>query len=104
VPERYLKKFENFFYDVLVRMNHALDRRGSYTFAWLKELGAALTDQTTIVFALGLVSGMYHNVAAISARSQDAGDLPWARWRALKRQRLASETEVVTLARSGGAD
>ncbi len=94
VPERFLQKYRNFFYGILVRMNHSLDKRGSKSFSWLKELGEQLSDQTVITFALGLVSGLAHNVAAISARSQNAGDLPWTRWRALRQCQQSMEQEV----------
>ncbi len=97
VPERFLQKYRNFFYGVLVRMNHALDNRGSKSFSWLKELGEQLSDQTTVTFALGLVSGLAHNLAAVSLRSQNAGDLPWTRWRALRRNQQSMEQEVVLL-------
>ena len=65
VAERYLHKFQNFFYDLLVRMNHALDGRGSHSFAGLKEVGEQLCDQTMLTFALGLVSGLAHNLARV---------------------------------------
>ena len=71
VAERYLHKFQNFFYDLLVRMNHALDGRGSHSFACLKEVGEQLCDQTMLTFALGLVSGLAHNLARVSLTSQN---------------------------------
>ncbi len=95
VPERFLQKYRNLFYGILVRMNHALDNRGSKSFSWLKGLGEQLSDQTVITFALGLVSGLAHNLAAITARAQNAGDLPWTRWRALRRNQQSMEQEVI---------
>ena len=76
MAERYLCKFQNFFYDLLVRMNHALDGRGSHKFACLKEVGEQLCDQTMLTFALGLVSGLAHNLARVSLTSQTGVSCP----------------------------
>lgn len=97
VPERFLQKFENFFYDFLVRERQAADGRGTYSFARLQQLHGEMCDQSTVALALGLVSGMQHNLAGASLRSQDIGDLPWTRWRALKKaqQGLAGECDVL---------
>ena len=86
VPERFLAKYENFHYNILVRMNHALEGRGSHTFAWLKELGAEITDQTIVTFALGLVGPLTAHFEPLVLASQRASSLPWERWRKLQEQ------------------
>ncbi len=45
----------------------------------------AFTLQPMCVFSVGLVAGLANNIAAITAQSQDSGDLPGVRWRALQR-------------------
>ena len=87
VAERYLHKFQHFFYDLLVRMNHALGGRGSHSFDCLKEVGEQLCDQTMLTFAVGLVSGMAHNLARVSLTSQNGSELPWIRWKGLEASR-----------------
>ena len=93
VAERYLHQFQTFSYDLLVRMDHALDGRGKHSFASLNEVGEQLCDQTMLVFALGLVSGMAHNLARVSVTSQHGSELPWLRWKGLEasRQSMARE-------------
>ena len=94
VPERFLQKFENFYYDFLVRERHALDGRGTYSFSRLQQMHAEMCDQSTVALALGLVSGMQHHLAMVSLRSQNAADLPWTRWVSLKKahEGLAGES------------
>ncbi len=97
VPERFLHKFENFFYGLLVRMRHALEGRGSHSFSWLQGLAEKLCDMTMLTFAFGFVSGLSHHVAGITGRSQDVSDLPWARWRCLKarHQQMCAEASLL---------
>ncbi len=85
VPQRFVEKYQNYYYNIIVRMSHALDGRGTHTFKELRGLGEALTNQPMCVFTVGLVAGLANNLAAITLQSQDAGDLPWVRWRALQR-------------------
>ena len=56
-----------------------------------------MCDQSTVALALGLVSGMQHNLAGASLRSQNTADLPWTRWRDLKnaQARLADESTIL---------
>ena len=82
-------------------MNHALQGRGgkNSTFEKLRELGEQICDPDSVVAALGLASGLDHNVTPINGSAQDVCDLPWMRWRALRRHCAQIKGEAALLSR-----
>ena len=97
MPERFLQKFENFYYDFLVRQRQAFNGRGTYSFETLRELHSKMCDMSTVALALGLVSGMQNNLAAANLRSQDIADLPWTRWRSFQETQKGLAGECLVL-------
>ncbi len=85
VPERFLQKYACYFFGAMVRMQHALQGRGTRTFAEWKSLGQKMSNPSLVVFALGLASGLAGCVVPICLQVQTCTDLPWTRWRALKK-------------------
>ena len=81
VPERFLHKFQGFYFGITVRMRHSSEKRGKHSLAYFREPAATLCSISTITFALGWVSGLTHHVARITNQSQYVCDLPWVRWR-----------------------
>ncbi len=57
VPQRFVRKYPNFYNSMLVRLSHALEKRGSHSFLDLKGMANRLANMRTLVFAMGLVRG-----------------------------------------------
>ena len=52
-----------------------------------------------LTFALGLVSGLAHNLARVSLTSQNGSELPWIRWKGLEANRRSMDEEGSLLGR-----
>ncbi len=84
VPARFFETYQAVYHALLLRQRHALDKRGSYSFTSLKEIGEILADIRMLAFTFALHGELQGTVAGINSRTQFAGDLPWERWRAIE--------------------
>lgn len=85
VAERYLVKLPNYFFAMLIKYRHALQGRGSHSFAWMKEQSAALCDLSLFTWALAFHVGQQVCCKDLVQMLQDPADLPWTRHRAVKK-------------------
>ena len=89
VPDRFLKKYQNFYWNLVFRCSHALQGRTGASYEELRELGTDLANESMVVFALGLAPGLERTISKVSGMSQDPKVLPWVKWRALQDCELA---------------
>jgi hypothetical protein len=84
VPERFLKKYRTFYLGLLLRMNRALDGRGSHSFKHYTELGEKLTDVSMLVYVMALAPILEQRIVPLANASQDITELPWTRYNLVK--------------------
>ena len=99
VPERYIHKFKRFYLGLLLRMNRALDQRGSsnHSFKKLKELGERLADTSLLVFAMGLGPHLQRSIVPLALLGQDITALPWERLKLARATQKKIRTDEASL-------